>query len=68
MKKLIALLLLIPSVSFASGWQCVNRQLTCNTWRWAVPHGWLVSTDNGADGHGIAMVFYSDENHEWKGE
>lgn len=33
----------------ASSWECINRNgfiPTCNTWRWPVPHGWLVSVDN----------------------
>ena len=65
MRKLIFLLLLVPSISFAK-WECINHQKwgTCNTWRWEVPHGWLVSTDNGDDG--IAMTFIPDEKHEWK--
>ncbi len=42
-------MLLVPSLSLASNWECINRNpgnLTCNTWRWEVPHGWLVSTDS----------------------
>lgn len=60
-------LILFSINSFASNWQCVNRNPgvpTCNTWRMQVPHGWLVSTDNGDND--IAMIFYPDKNHEWK--
>lgn len=60
--------MMISEQCFASGWECINRNAalipTCNTWRWPVPHGWMVSTDN-AD-HGAAMTFIPDETHEWK--
>ncbi len=65
--KLLALLLLIPSICFADHWECINRNgliPTCNTWRWQIPGGWLVSCDNG-DKH-IAVTFVPDATHEWK--
>jgi hypothetical protein len=66
MKKLFLLALLTPSLALASNWQCVNHNpiITCNTWRMPVPHGWLVSTDNGDED--IAMTFVPDEQHDWK--
>lgn len=66
MKKLI-LLFLLTTNCFASHWECINRNgvvPTCNTWRWEVPGGWLVSTDNG-DRH-VAVTFFPDQKHEWK--
>ena len=56
---------ILPLAAQAGYWQCVNRAIMaeCNTWRWAVPGGWLVSTDNGD--HGIAMVYYPDPDHKW---
>ncbi len=66
MKKLICLFLLSTNC-IASNWQCINGSLICNTWRMAVPNGWLVASDNPAGGEdGYAMVFVSDSNHEWK--
>lgn len=65
--KLLLLALLFPIISYASGWECINRNgfvLTCNTWRWSVPHGWLVSVDN--NDHGAAVTFVPDEWHNWK--
>ena len=68
MVRIIALsLLLMSTSSFASGWECINRNglvPSCNTWRWPVPHGWLVSSDN--DDHGAAITFVPDEDHSWK--
>ncbi len=65
MKKFLVLYLMLSGSVFASGWECINRNvLTCNTWRWEVPNGWLVSSDN--DNHGAAITFYPDEKHEWK--
>jgi hypothetical protein len=65
MRRLILILLLISNNCYA-GWECINRNgliPTCNTWRWKVPHGWLISVDN--DDHGASVTFYPDENHEW---
>ncbi len=67
MKKLILVLAMLPSLCLADKWQCINHQpmsINCNTWRWEVPGGWLVSTDNGDQD--IAMTFYPDSQHEWK--
>jgi hypothetical protein len=68
MKKLLLLLLLLPALANATGWECINRQiggLTCNTWRWSVPGGWMVATDNGDVD--IAMAFIPDAQHVWSG-
>ncbi len=65
--KPILLLLLLSSQCYASNWECINRNglvPTCNTWRWNVPGGWLVSVDN--DDHGASVTFYPDPNHEWE--
>lgn len=67
MKKLLLIMMILSSASYAGNWQCVNRNglvPTCNTWRWYVPGGWLVSVDN--DDHGAAITFYPDKDHEWK--
>jgi hypothetical protein len=69
MKKLLLTLLILPSLSFAGGWECINRTaLICNTWRMQVPTGWIVSNDNSAGGgvHGYGMVFVPDTAHEWR--
>lgn len=66
MKKYL-LLLLIPSLAFASEWQCISRIIECNTWRMETPAGWVVSGENTASGqHGYAMTFVPDPNKEWK--
>ena len=67
LKTLIFSLLMFPVLCFASNWVCINRNLplpTCNTWRWEVPNGWLVSADNG-DSH-VSLTFYPDPEHKWK--
>lgn len=67
--RLFVLLLIIPAICFASHWECINRNglvSTCNTWRWHVPHGWLVSVDNYD--YVASVAFYPDETHEWKSE
>ena len=68
MKKLLILTILLASTNcFADNWECINRNglfPSCNTWRWNVPNGWLVSTDNG-DRH-ISIAYMPDEKHEWK--
>lgn len=69
MKKLLLTLLIIPSLSFASSWECINHHMAmCNTWRMSVPTGYLVASDNSLTGgeHGYAMVFVPDQSHEWK--
>jgi hypothetical protein len=66
MKKIILILLVITNLCYASNWECINRNgviPTCNTWRWSVPHGWLVSVNNY---HGTAVTFYADESNDWK--
>jgi hypothetical protein len=61
-------LLLISTSSFASGWECINRNSriipTCDTWRWEVPRGWLVSID--INNYGASITYFPDESHEWK--
>lgn len=69
MKKILLTvwLLIYSGLALASNWECINRNgfpPTCNTWRWQVPSGWLVSTDNGDD-H-ISVTFVPDENHNWR--
>ncbi len=66
-KALFALIVITASSSiFASSWECVSRNIAiCNTWRMEVPHGWLVSTDNSNED--IAITYYPDPDHEWKG-
>lgn len=67
MKKLLAIMM-ISINCYATSWECINQNgflvPTCNTWRWQVPHGWLVSVDN--NDHGASVTFYPDEQHEWK--
>lgn len=67
MKKLLLIFALIPALANAIGWECINKNQfppTCNTWRWEVPTGWLVSTDN--QDHGASITFLPDELHQWK--
>jgi hypothetical protein len=69
MKLKLLAFLLMPSLAFGSGWECINRTLgACNTWRMTVPKGWIVTSDNSAGGgeHSYAMTFVPDEQHEWK--
>ncbi len=72
MKKIFMIflcLIFLPSLSFASSWECINRAtIYCNTWRMYVPTGWIVASDNSATGveHGYAMVFVPDPIHQWK--
>lgn len=67
MKKLILILLFLPTLTFASSWECINRAaFTCNTWKMNVPNGWIIASDNPGGGeHGYQMIFISDEKHEW---
>ena len=67
MKKLLLSIMLLASAQcYADNtWHCISRIVTCHTWRMEVPHGWLVSGDNGNDAH-YALTFFPDEKHEWK--
>lgn len=71
MNKLLAimlgsLLLVGCERADASAWECINRGAlgNCNAWRMPVYKGWIVSADH--DDHTYAMVFVSDETHQWK--
>lgn len=64
MKKIIFLLsLILTSSCFSLGkWECIDRNITCHTWRMEVPEGWVVSGDSS---EGYAMTFVPDKNHSW---
>ncbi len=66
MKKLLIILLLLPSLSFAKThlpWEKMmdptDNWDTPRMYRMPVPHGWLVYTG------GNGSIFIPDENHEW---
>lgn len=66
MKKLFLILLFsINSAYSLNKWECVDRVMTCHTWRMSVPQGWVVSGDNGIDAE-YSMTFVPDINHEWR--
>lgn len=68
---ILTLLLLKINTSYADvEWVCIDKYSNtspCYTWRMAVPHGWVIATDdrNTYKG-GYSTVFVPDENHEWK--
>lgn len=68
MRKIIFLVLVLSfNTSYAWGkWECVDRVITCHTWRLPVPQGWVVASDAPTDEHGYAMTYVPDLNHEWK--
>ena len=67
MKKCLFLLFaLIPVSAFAqtSGWELVNSgKAYVEMYRLAIPHGWLVRTENY---YNMQTIFVPDENHDWK--
>lgn len=68
MRNLLVIVLCMFSLqSYALGkWECVDRVLTCHTWRLWVPQGWVVSGDIPTDEHGYAMTYVPDANHDWR--
>ena len=70
MKKLLFILLVLPSLSFAKPhlpWERImdptNNSGTGRMYRMSVPHGWLVFTGTPVGGN--SSIFVPDENHEW---
>lgn len=63
MKRLILILLLVPALSFAQKWECVEESWSghnCYMERFYISHGWLIR------GYGNGLTFIPDEKHEWK--
>lgn len=66
LRKILVISLIMPSICFASGWECIGQVVFCHTWRMSVPSGWIVSGDNSASTeHGYAMTYVPDPLHEW---
>lgn len=61
MKRLLLILLLIPSLSFAAKWEEITSGGDTIA-RLETPHGWLVRVY----GIGGALTYIPDEKHEWK--
>ncbi|MCP0912974.1 MULTISPECIES: hypothetical protein [Legionella] len=72
MKKILAILLILPSLSFSkspssevvsSPWEAIpSPAWGVGLYRLSVPHGWLVYTGGGTT---ATTVFVPDEDHEW---
>ncbi len=66
-KYLLIILILSINTAYAlNKWECVNRGITCNTWRLWVPPGWIVSGDITIGQYGYAMTYFPDPEHIWK--
>ncbi len=63
MKKLICILMMMPSLCWAVQWEtCIRTGFgERDVYRIKVPHGWIITLDGYAN-----VAYYPDENNEWR--
>lgn len=65
MLKFIFLFIILCQTAQAACWECINRDIFCNTWRMPVPNGWIIVTEVNNTNEDYPMIFVPDIKHEW---